>query len=184
MTSTDVSTTPAVPATAGESGRPETRTMQMWRKLADRPAGTRLFSVAASLAAPYFATVLPHVTEMEAGRAVVRAPKWWGINNHIGTFHAIAACNVAEMAMGMLCEASVPATHRWVPKAMDVKYKTISKGGLTGVAEADLPDFGAITPETGGVDMPVRITLTDSRGTVVQECVITTWVTAKKPKAS
>ncbi len=27
-----------------------------------------------------------------------------------GTFHAIAACNLAEAAMGMLSEATVPST--------------------------------------------------------------------------
>lgn len=163
---------------------PPTRTLAMWRRLSRVPLiGTRLFSAGICLAAPYFGSVLPHVLEMAPGRAVVRAPKWWGVRNHIGTFHAIAGCNVAETAMGMLCEASVPATHRWVPKAMDVRYVTISRGGLTGTATAELPDFAGITAGTGGVDLPVRVELRDAAGTVVQEVVITCWVTARRSGA-
>src|SRR5699024_2884585 len=133
-------------------------------------------------AAPYFRTVLPHVREMKPGHCVVTAPKGWGVQNHIGSFHAIAACNLAEVAMGMLCEASVPTTHRWVPKGMNTNYRKISKGGLTATATADLPDFAEITPESGGRDLEVRIDLVDSEGTLVQDAVITCWLTAKKPR--
>lgn len=179
MTSSSNSAVATTDATKGGA----TSTYKLWQKLSDVPVvGTHLFSAGYSLFAPYFATVLPHVREVQPGYAVVSAPKWWGVRNHIGTFHAIAGCNVAEAAMGVLCEASVPTSHRWVPKAMDVRYVTISKGGLTATATADVPDFSSITPETGGQDMPVTIALTDKRGVVVQEVTITTWVTAKKPK--
>ncbi len=160
-----------------------TPTAAMWTKLSRIPVvGTRLFSAAVSLKAPYFRTVLPRLRVMEPGRAVASAPKWWGIQNHIGTFHAIAACNLAEFVMGMLCEASVPSSHRWVPKGMTTKYLKISKGGLTATATADLPDFAEITPESGGRNLDVRIELVDSEGTLVQDAVITCWVTAKKKR--
>lgn len=161
----------------------ETKTLRTWKKLSGSrvPAvGKRLFSVSASLVAPYFRTVLPQLEVMEPGRAVAHMPKWWGVQNHIKSVHAIAACNLAEFAMGMLCEASVPTTHRWVPKGMTTNYKRISKGGLTAVATAELPDFSTIAPETGGKDFPVHITLTDATGTEVQDAVINCWITAKK----
>jgi acyl-coenzyme A thioesterase PaaI-like protein len=68
-------------------------------------------------AGPYFASVLPHVVRMEPGLAEVRVPKWFMVYNHLHTVHAIAACNAAEVAMGMLMEATVPRSHRWIPKA-------------------------------------------------------------------
>ena len=71
---------------------------------------------------PYFASVLPHVRRMEPGIAEVEVPKWFLVYNHLHTVHAIASCNAAEMAMGMLMEATVPTTHRWIPKAMSVHY--------------------------------------------------------------
>ncbi|WP_295623767.1 hotdog fold domain-containing protein [uncultured Corynebacterium sp.] len=171
-----------LPATQTKPAKP-TSTLGAWKKLSGIPViGTRLFSAAVSLKAPYFRTSLPHLKSMEPGRAVATAPKWWGVQNHIGTFHAIAACNLAEFVMGMLCEASVPASHRWVPKSMTTNYQKISKGGLTATATADLPDFAAITPETGGRNLDVRIELVDSEGTLVQDATITCWITAKKKR--
>nr|WP_120491101.1 hotdog fold domain-containing protein [Corynebacterium lactis] len=161
----------------------ETKTLRAWKKLSGSPVpgvGKRLFSFSASLVAPYFRTVHPQLSVMEPGRAVARMPKWWGVQNHIKSVHAIAACNLAEFTMGMLCEASVPTTHRWVPKGMTTNYKRISVGGLTAVATAELPDFADITPDTGGRDFPVHITLTDAEGTEVQDAVINCWITAKK----
>ena len=55
----------------------------MPRAGAPGPLGTRLFSVAAALKAPYFVTVLPHVRVLEPGRwAIYRAPdgKAWGLH--------------------------------------------------------------------------------------------------------
>lgn len=171
-----------LPATRPATGKP-TATVETWKKLSRIPMlGTRLFSAAVSLKAPYFRTSLPRLRVMEPGLAVASAPKWWGVQNHIGTFHAIAACNLAEFVMGMLCEASVPASHRWVPKGMTTDYLKISKGGLTATATADLPDFTQITPESGGRNLDVRIELVDAEGTLVQDAVITCWITAKRPK--
>jgi hypothetical protein len=72
--------------------------------------------VAAMARVPYFASVMPHVVRMEPGLAEVRIPKWVMVYNHLGTVHAIASCNAAEVAMGMLMEATVPRSHRWIPK--------------------------------------------------------------------
>jgi acyl-coenzyme A thioesterase PaaI-like protein len=91
-------------------------TYALWQRLSSLPGGRQVFSVVLSLRVPYFRTVLPMIREIRPGRAVVTAPKWWGVHNHIDTFHAIAACNIAELAMGMLAEATLPATHRWLPK--------------------------------------------------------------------
>ena len=44
------------------------------------------------------------------------------VQNHIGTVHAIAMCNLAEMAAGTLTEISIPASMRWLPKGMQVQY--------------------------------------------------------------
>ena len=89
-----------------------TSTYAVWRRLSGRPGGTRLFSAAAIARVPYFASVLPHVVRMEPGLAEVRVPKWFMVYNHLHTVHAIASCNAAEVAMGMLMEATVPTSHR------------------------------------------------------------------------
>lgn len=157
-----------------------TKTYALWCRLdaLPRPLASRAFSVAASWMAPYFRTVRPHVRVLEPGRCVVTAPMWWGVRNHIGTFHAIAACNLAEVAMGMLAEASVPTTHRWIPKAMTSRYLAKTSGGLTATAVLQpLPDFASITT---GTDLVVPVSLVDAAGTESVRCDITIWVTPTK----
>ncbi|SFK49535.1 Acyl-coenzyme A thioesterase PaaI, contains HGG motif [Amycolatopsis sacchari] len=153
-----------------------TRTFAMWSKLAGLPGGKRLFSAAVCLRAPYFSTVLPTVRQLRPGYCEVTAPKWWGVHNHIRTFHAIAACNLAEIAMGMLAEATVPDTHRWLPKGMTVSYVAKAKTSLRAVAELpELPEFG-----DEGFELPVSVTISDTRGEPVVTATITIWVTRKK----
>lgn len=151
-------------------------TLAMWQKLSTMPLGKRLFSVAVMARAPYFATVLPVVESIAPGRAVVQAPKWWGVHNHIGTFHAIAACNLAEVTMGMVAEATVPSTHRWIPKGMTVSYVAKAKTRLRAVGELPaIPEFG-----TDPVDLEVPVSIQDKGGTEVVRAVITIKVSPKR----
>ncbi len=53
---------------------------------------------------------------MEPGFAEVDVPKWFFVYNHLHTVHAIASCNAAEIAMGMLMEATVPTTTAGSPR--------------------------------------------------------------------
>lgn len=96
-----------------------TSTYRAWKRLSGLPGGTRLFSAATMARVPYLASVLPHVVRMEPGLAEVTVPKWFDVYNHLHTVHAIASCNAAEVAMGMLMEATVPTSHRWIPRGDD-----------------------------------------------------------------
>lgn len=157
----------------------ETFTRRSWKKLSGNAIGRTLFSAGLVAKAPYFGTVLPHVELLEPGHSVVTAPKWPGIHNHIGTFHAIAACNLAEAAMGVLAEATVPTTHRWIPKSMNVQYLAKAETGLRAVAKLpELPDFSAITLE--GKELVVPVSVFDKHGLEVVHADITTWVTLRK----
>lgn len=152
-----------------------TPTYRSWQRLPRNGVGSALFSLGMCLRVPYFATVLPRVTDLRPGRCEVRAPKWWGVHNHIGTFHAIAACNLAEAAMGMLAEATVPPSHRWIPKAMHTSYLTKATTGLRAVATLpEAPDFATLTE---GTDLVVPVTILDRYGTEVVHADITIWVT-------
>jgi acyl-coenzyme A thioesterase PaaI-like protein len=154
-----------------------TSTYAAWRRLAGRPGGTRLFSVAAMARVPYFASVMPHVVRMEPGLAEVCIPKWFMVYNHLGTVHAIASCNAAEVAMGMLMEATVPRSHRWIPKAMTVQYLGKATTSLRARAELDPPDFNQMTEGSDGFDLVVPVSVTDRSGNEVVHADITTWVT-------
>ncbi|MGV0813622.1 hotdog fold domain-containing protein [Mycolicibacterium boenickei] len=149
-------------------------TYRAWKKMSPLPGGSRLFSAAAMARVPYFASILPHVVRMEPGLAEVTVPKWFYIYNHLHTVHAIASCNAAEMAMGMLMEATVPTTHRWIPKAMNVQYLAKATTSLRATARLSAPDFSVIGE---GTDIVVPVSITDRNGVEVVHADITTWVT-------
>jgi len=151
-----------------------TTTYQMWKRLADRPGGSRLFSTAAMVRVPYFASIAPHVVLMAPGLAEVTVPKWFFVYNHLHTVHAIASCNAAEIAMGMLMEATVPTSHRWIPKAMTVQYLEKATTSLRARAELEPPDFASMTE---GVDIVIPVSVTDKAGVEVVHADITCWVT-------
>ena len=154
-----------------------TSTYAAWQRLSTRPGGSRLFSVAAMARVPYFASVLPHVVQKEPGLAEVRVPKWFFVYNHLHTVHAIASCNAAEVAMGMLMEATVPRTHRWIPKAMTVQYLGKATTSLRARAQLDPPDFTQMSEGSDGFDLVVPVSITDRSGNEVVHADITTWVT-------
>lgn len=142
-----------------------------------RPLGKRIFSTIVSLKAPYFRTIRPAVVSLAPGRGVARIRDRWGVHNHIGTVHAIACCNLAELVAGTTIDYSLPETHRWIPKGMNVAYLKKAKGTLTAVGTID----GLDTLEAGeSRDVIVSVDVTDPNGVVVVHADITMWVTPRR----
>lgn len=54
---------------------------------------------------------------LEAGRCEGHINDRRAVHNHLGTVHAIALCNLAELVMGLLVDAATPADMRWIPRA-------------------------------------------------------------------
>lgn len=134
--------------------------------------GRRVFSGGMRLAAPYFSTVPVVAEAVEAGRAEASMGARPWTRNHLGTVHAIALCNLAEMTMGLVAEATVPTSQRWIPKGMTVSYEAKARGTMHAVAELELP------AEIGdGSEVPVPVTVTDDEGLEVFTAEIRIWVT-------
>lgn len=148
-------------------------TLTLYQKVTALPQGKRLFSVLYGQKAPYFASIHLSVEEMRphVGRVVI--PKRRSVTNHIGTVHAIAACNGLEAAMGLLAEATCPPDMRWLPKGMDVQYLAKSTTALTCTAETTDADWAAAP------DVPVTVKAVTTDGTVTVAGTIHLWVTPK-----
>ena len=145
-----------------------------WTAAQRLPFGDRLFSLGMCVHVPYFGSVRPHVLEVAPGRARVRIADRWRVHNHLGTVHAIAMCNQAEIAMGMAVDAAVPASHRWIPIGMTVQYRAKARGTLTATADFDVPAWPGET-----VDQVVPVEIEDERGTIVCSADITVRVEAR-----
>jgi acyl-coenzyme A thioesterase PaaI-like protein len=149
--------------------------LRMWGRLSGWPGGAWLFSRLVCLKAPYFGSIAPRFTLLEAGRAEVRIRNRRAVHNHIGTVHAIALCNMAELAAGVMTEASIPKTHRWIPKGMSVEY--LRK------AETDVRAIATLNPAFvfgPAAELPVPVSVVDDKGAEVFRAVIRMWVSPKK----
>ena len=103
--------------------------------------GPDTFSKMACQFAPYFSSINPLISELRPNAATVQVPFRKEITNHLGTVHAIAMCNAAELAGGMMTDVSIPAGARWIPKGMTVEYLAKAKTDVTAVASAEGVDW-------------------------------------------
>lgn len=156
------------------SGSPQP-TLATFQSLARLPLGRQLFSRALSLKAPYFSSISPLVTELAPGHCVVRMKKRRAVTNHIGTVHAIAMCNMAELSGGLVTEVSLPAALRWIPKGMTVEYLKKAETDLVATARPLIPIEGF-----SGGEFPVEVLVEDLAGDTVFRARIAMWVSAKK----
>ena len=101
----------------------------------------------------------------------MRAVPW--TRNHLGTVHAIAQCNLAEFTMGAVAEATVPNTHRWIPRGMTIDYLAKAKGTLEAEAILTLP-----AELQAKQDVAVAFTVRDRAGQTVSAGEIRLWLTA------
>jgi acyl-coenzyme A thioesterase PaaI-like protein len=147
----------------------------LYRRLVRWPAGHWLFSRAVCFRAPYFATIAPRFTALEPGRCEVQIRDRRRVHNHIGTVHAIALCNMAELSAGVMTEASLPASMRWIPKGMSVEYLKKARGTMRAVATPEVP----IVEATSGYDLPVAVSVHDPRGEEVFRARIMMWLSPK-----
>ncbi len=150
-------------------------TLGLWRSFASRPLGKWAFSRLLCLKAPYFGSIRPRFEELRPEYCEVRMRKRRAVTNHIGTVHAVAMCNMAELAGGTMTEVTIPPTHRWIPKGMTVKYLSLAKSDLVAVATPRSPIDWSV-PGEFLVDVVVR----DRQGEPVFEALITMWVSPRK----
>jgi acyl-coenzyme A thioesterase PaaI-like protein len=151
--------------------------IRLYERLKPLPLGDRVFSLAYQAAAPYFLTIPARIEDVEPGRAHARMRQTPWVRNHLGTVHAIALCNLAEFVMGAVAEATVPATHRWIPRGMTVAYVDKARGTMHATATLELSD-----PRLDKQEAEVDITVADDAGDTVFTAQIRIWVTAKPPK--
>lgn len=148
------------------------RVLALWQRLSAVPGGKWIFSKAVASRAPYFATISPRIEDLRPNFAKVSLRKRRALENHIGTVHVIAICNLLELAMGACAEATVPGHLRWIPKGMTLDYTAKAGTDITATAETHPQDW-----KPG--DLDVKVTAFDASGTVVVRGVIRLWISEK-----
>ena len=121
--------------------------------------GPETFSKMTCQTAPYFSTISPLISDLAPNQCTVQLPFAKEVTNHLGTVHAIAMCNAAELAAGMMTNISIPQGARWIPKGMTVEYLAKAKTDLTAVTSGEGIDWSS----EGDKIVPVGVTDTDGK---------------------
>lgn len=111
------------------------KTLKLYKKAINYPFGKKLFGLGICLNAPYFLSIRPKIIEIESNYVEIKIKKRKAVTNHINTVHAIAMCNMAEFAGGLMTEVSVKDKSRWIPSGMTVKYLKKAKSDLTAISD-------------------------------------------------
>jgi acyl-coenzyme A thioesterase PaaI-like protein len=146
-----------------------------WLRVSNSALGRWFFARGVCRRAPYFGTIKPYFLALAPGICRVGMRKRRGVENHIGTVHALAMGNLCELAAGMCTEVSIPTTMRWLPRGMTIEYLRKAETDVTATARLSKAEWSG-SPENVGV--PVSVV--DASGTEVVRAVITMYVTPRK----
>jgi acyl-coenzyme A thioesterase PaaI-like protein len=156
---------------------PDLSVPALWNKLSRLPGGKTVFTRAICLKAPYFGSIHPHIQELRPGYCEVHIKDRRGVHNHLGTVHAVAMCNMAELAGGMATEVTIPTEARWIPVGMTVEYLRKARGNLRAVATLD-----PIPPHEQSLDVIANVDILDTSGQAVMKAATTMRVSPKSQR--
>lgn len=149
--------------------------LRLFRRLGRSSSGRWLFAKLICRRAPYFASIAPRIELLEPGRCIVQIRDRRAVRNHIGTVHAIALCNMAELAGGLATDATIPDAMRWIPKGMRVRYLAKARGTLTAAATV-----ASVADASVAQELQAHVDVRDLAGEVVFEADIAMWVSPRK----
>ena len=152
--------------------------IRLWQRLGGSTLGSWLFTRIVCFKAPYFASISPRVLRLEPGLCQARLRQRRRVQNHIGTVHAIALCNLAELCAGLVTDVSIPRDMRWIPQDMTVRYLKKASGTITAAARP--------TTELRSTEEPypatISVALNDDRGQLVASADIHMWLSPRPPR--
>lgn len=121
------------------SASPGARLLKLWRQLRPLPGGEWLFAKIFSRTVPYSGSVKPRIKVLEPGHAEVEIPDIRANRQHLGSVHAIALMNVAEMASGLAMLAGLPDGVRGIVTTLTMTYHKKARGTIRAVARVSVP---------------------------------------------
>lgn len=136
------------------------------------PFGDQLFTKAICYNAPYFSTIHPSLVHFSEGHVEFKIKNRKSVQNHLGTVHAIAMCNLAEICGGMCMETIIDPKRRWIPKGMKVRYLAKAGSDLVGSVQF-------LKSELINGSNFLKVDVTDISGTIVFDAEIEMYVSDK-----
>lgn len=157
----------------------EVTALRLWRRLGGSAFGRWLFTRVVCFKAPYFGSIAPRITRLEPGLCEARLRQRRSIQNHIGTVHAIALCNLAELCAGLVTDVSIPGDMRWIPRDMTVRYLAKARGRITASARP----VTELVSAPGPYAATIAVMLADDDRQAVASAEIHMWLSPRQAKS-
>ncbi len=141
---------------------PQARIRTLWTRLGGSPPGRLAFSRALGILVPYSGSIRPRVEALAPGHAVVRLRDRRRVRNHLGSVHAIALANLAEVTSGLAMIYALPDDARAILVGLEVDYLRKARGTLT--AECRCTPPGSAREDR---EMTLEAEIRDGEGDVV-----------------
>ena len=148
-----------------------------WRRLSRLPGGTWLFSRLFGILVPYSGSVRPRIRSLEPGHAEIEIPDRRANRQHLGSVHAVALLNLAEMTGGLAMTVALPPTVRGIVTALSMTYHKKARGTIRAVSRVAVPTV------TADCDFEVMAKCFDSSGALVATGTATWRLGLKPPKS-
>lgn len=141
--------------------------LTQWRQLSAIPGGPWLFSTLLGWRVPYSGSVSPRVLVLEPGHARVRIVDRRALRQHLGSVHAVALMNVAELASGLAMLGALPAGMRGIVVRIGIEYFKKARGVLEAESRSVVP------PDLPEGEYDFTSEVTDAAGDVVARATVT-----------
>jgi len=147
--------------TSSSLSAPGERLRTLWRRLVSLPAGKSIFTFLLGRMTPYSSSIGARVEQLEPGFCRVALRDRRRVRNHLGSIHAIALANLAEMASGLAVLVGLAATVQGIVTGFSITYLKKARGPLIAECRADHLDV------TAAQDYEAEVSITDAQGDVV-----------------
>lgn len=130
--------------------------LRHWQRLRSWPGGRTIFSRLIGWRVPYAATIGAVVEDLVPGRAAVRLADRRRVRNHLGSVHAVALINLAELTANLALLSSQPRGTRWIVTGFDSEFVKLARGPMRADCSAPAIDWTRRQDTVGLVEVRDR----------------------------